>query len=147
MFFFAILYALFKIITLLKVNKSILSLNFLFLSFIFNIRRRLLFYIEFIKITSISINVSIFINFFSISLAIIFKFLIIDYLDYKVITIEYISFSISLAIIFKCLIINYLNYRVSAIECVSISISLIVISKYSIIDYLNYRVFAIECIN
>ena len=77
------------------------------------------------KITSISkneiisINVSIFINFFSISLAIIFKYLIIDYLNYRVTAIEYISISISLAIIFKYLIIDYLNYRVSTIECVN----------------------------
>ena len=122
MFFFAILCALLKIITLLKINKFILSLSFLSLSFTFNIRRRLLFYIKFIKITSIlkneivSTNVSIFINFSSISLTIIFKYLIIDYLNCEVITIKYISFLISLTIIFKCLIIDYLNYRVSVIE-------------------------------
>ena len=153
MFFFAILCALLKIITLLKINKFILSLSFLFLSFISNIRKRLLFYIKFIKITSISkneivsTNVSIFINFFSISLAIISKLLIIDCLDYKITTIEYISFSISLAIIFKYLIINYLNYRVTAIEYISFLISLAIISKYLIIDYLNYRIFAIRYID
>ena len=125
MFFFAILYALLKIITLLKINKFILSLSFLSLSFIVNIRRYLLFYIKFIKITSISkneivsTNVLIFINLFSISLIIISKYLIIDYLD----------------------------YRITAIECVSFSISLVIISKYLIIDYLNYRVFAIEYID
>ena len=125
MFFFAILYALLKIITLLKINKFILSLSFLSLSFISNIRRRLLFYIEFMKITSISkneivsANVLIFINSFSISLAIISKFLIIDYLNYRVSTIECVSFSISLAIIFKYLIIDYLNYRVFAIKYIN----------------------------
>ena len=153
MFFFAILCALLKIITLLKINKFILSLNFLFLSFISNIRKYLLFYIKFIKITSISknkivsTNVSIFINFFSISLAIISKFLIINYLNYKVTAIECVSFSISLIIIFKCLIIDYLNYRVTAIEYTSILISLAIISKCLIIDYLNYRVSAIEYID
>ena len=153
MFFFAILCALLKIITLLKINKFISSLNFLSLSFTSNIRRRLLFYIESIKITSISknkivsTNVSIFINFFSISLAIIFKYLIIDYLNYKVITIEYISFSISLTVISKCLIINYLNYEVTAIEYISFSISLAIISKCLIINYLNYRVSTIKCVD
>ena len=153
MFFFAILCALLKIITLLKINKFILSLSFLFLSFISNIRRRLLFYIKFIKITSIlkneivSTNVLIFINSFSISLAIIFKLLIIDYLNYKVTTIKYISFSISLAIIFKYSIIDYLNYRVTAIEYISFSISLAIISKCLIIDYLNYRIFAIKYVD
>ena len=125
MFFFVILCALLKIITLLKINEFILSLSFLSLSFISNIRRRLLFYIEFIKITLISknkiisTNVSIFINFFSISLTIIFKYLIIDYLNYKVITIKYIFFSISLIIIFKYLIIDYLNYKISIIKYIN----------------------------
>ena len=129
MFFFVILYALFKIITLLKINKFILSLNFLSssflslsflsssflsssflsssflsLSFTSNIQRRLLFYIESIKITSISknkivsANVLIYINLFSISLAIISKLLIIDYLNVLILI---NSFSISLIIIFK----------------------------------------------
>ena len=148
MFSFVILYALLKIITLPKINKSILSS-----SFISNIRRRLLFYIESIKITSIlkneiiSANVSIFINFSSISSAIISKLLIIDYLNYKITTIKYISFSISLAIISKLSIIDYLNYRITTIKCASFSISLAIISKYLIIDYLNYRVFAIECVD
>ena len=153
MFFFVILCALLKIITLLKVNKFILSLSFLSLSFIFNIRRYLLFYIEFIKITSISkneivsTNVSIFINFFSISLAVISKCLIIDYLNYKVTTIECVSFSISLVIISKYSTINYLNYKVITIECAFFSISLAIISKCLIIDYLNCRVFTIEYID
>ena len=153
MFFFAILYALLKIITLFKVNTFILTLSSLSLSFLFNIRKRLLFYIKSIIITSISKNetisknVSIFINSFSISLAIISICLIINYLNYKISTIEYISFSIFLAIISKCLIIDYLNYRVSAIKCTSFSIFLTIISKYLIIDYLNYKVSTIEYIN
>ena len=120
MFFFAILYVLLKIITLFKINKFILFLNSLS-----NFRRRLLFYIEFIKIIlisknkTISKNVLIFIKSFSISLAVIFKCLINDYLNYKVSAIKYAnSFSISLAVISKYLINNYLNYKVFAIESI-----------------------------